>query len=225
MPARKTTKSVAKTSTKSKKKMTLSDLRNKVWAKDNRPTTIIVVAIIVIAILLYFGRSMFVAAMVNGEPVSRSSVVKELEAQNGQAMLDRIINEKLVRQEAAKKKISVSTKDIDNEIARISKRFSSQGQDLNQLLEGQGISQSQFRDEVEIQLLVEKLLGDQTKVTDEEFNAFLEQNKDLLANEEDQDAAKAQYRQQLEQQKLSQKYQEWIANLKKDAKINYFVNY
>lgn len=216
-------KSVSVSSKKSK--MTVADLRNKVFAKENRKTTIIVAGIVLLGVLLFLGRSFFVAATVNGEPLSRVAIIKELEAQNGKATLDRIITKKLVMQEAAKKKITASSADIDKEIARIEKQFKDQGQDLNQLLEAQGISKTQFKEEVKIQLLVEKMLGDQVKVTDEEFNQFLEQNKDLLANEKDQDQAKQQYRAQLEQQKLAQKYQEWVATLKKNAKIQHFVNY
>lgn len=226
-----TTKTTKKTtsrtsvSTSKKKKMTVADLKNKILAKENRKTTFVIAGIVVLGILLFLGRSLFVAATVNGQPISRMLVIKELEAQNGKATLDRIITKKLVMQEAAKKKITVSNADIDKEIAKIDKQFKDQGQDLNQLLETQGISKQQFREEVEIQLLVEKMLGDQAKVTDAEFNAFLEQNKDLLANEKDQNAAKAQYRTQLEQQKLAQKYQEWVVTLKKDAKIQHLVNY
>lgn len=224
MPASKTRKKTTKTAS-SRKLMTVADLREKLLAKQNRKSIIILGAVIIVGVLLFVGRSLFVAATVNGEPISRISVVSELESQNGKATLDRIITKKLVLQEAVKKNVTVSQDDINKEYQRIEKQFKDQGQDLNQLLDAQGISKSQFEEEVKIQLLVEKLLGDQVKVTDEEFNQFLEQNKDLLENEENQEQAKLQYRQQLEQQKLAQKYQEWVASLKQNAKIQTLVNY
>lgn len=224
MATAKTAKKTTKT-TASRNRMTVSDLRGKLFTKQNRKPAIIIGAVILIGVLLFLGRSLFIAATVNGEPISRLAVINELEAQNGKATLDRIITKKLVLQEAEKKNVTVGQDEINKEYQRIEKQFKDQGQNLNELLETQGISKPQFEEEVKVQILVEKMLGDQAKVTDEEFNAFLEQNKDLLANEENQDQAKQQYRQQLEQQKLAQKYQEWVQSLKQNAKIQSLVNY
>ena len=131
----------------------------------------------------------------------------------------------MVFQEANKKKVTASDQDINNEIAKIKKQFEAQGQNLDQLLLTQGLSQEKFKEEVKVQILVQKILGDQAKVSDKEFNDFLSKNKELIENEKDQATAKAALRTQMEQQKLAQKYQEWIATVKKNAKINYLVNY
>jgi enolase len=72
---------------------------------------------------------------------------------------------------------------------------------------------------------IERILGDKAKVSDKEFDDFLSKNKELIENEKDQTTAKAALRTQMGQQKLAQKYQEWIATVKKNAKINYLVNY
>jgi foldase protein PrsA len=163
--------------------------------------------------------------MVNGEPISRLSVIHDLEAQSGKAALDAMITRALVLQEANKKNINITTQEIDSEIAKIQKQFQSQGQNLDSLLATQGLSKEKFRDEVKIQLVVTKILGNQAKVTDKEFTDFLAKNQDLIASEKDPEAAKVNLRQQMGQQKLAQKYQEWIANIKKTAKINFFVQY
>lgn len=208
-----------------KKSTTVSDLRNKVLDSKNRRSLILAIIVILIAAIVFFGKGLFIAATVNGQPVSRLAIIRDLEAQSGKATLDSIITRTLVIQEANKKNITVSEKDIDNEISKIQKQFQAQGQNLDALLATQGLSKEKFRDEVRVQLLVTKILGDQAKVTDKEFADFLVKNQDLISNEKDQEAAKKSLRQQMEQQKLAQKYQEWIANIKKNAKINYFVNY
>lgn len=218
-------KTPVKVSTKENKKMTLGDLQSKVMDKKNRKALIIGVIVVVLLVALYLSRSFFVAATVNGEPISRISIVKQLEAQSGRQVLDREITKKLVLQQAAKKNISASTKEINDEIAKIDKQVKDQGQNLDQLLAAQGLTRNQFADEVKIQILVQKVLGNQAKVTDKEFEDFLAKNQSLIENEPDKEAAKKRVRQQLEQQKLAQKYQDWIANIKKDAKIMYLVNY
>lgn len=211
--------------TSPKKRMTVADLKRKVTDPKNRRSLLLALGIILLAIVIYFAKGLLVAATVNGQPISRLAVIRDLERQSGQMSLDSMITRALVFQEAAKKNIEASDKDIDGEIAKIQKQFSDQGQNLDQLLAAQGLSKEKFREEVRIQILVTKLLGDQAKVTDKEFNDFMNSNKELLENEENKETATASLRQQMEQQKLAQKYQEWIANVKKNAKINYFVDY
>ena len=203
----------------------ISDLQKKVLDPKNRRSLILAIVVIILILAIYLGKSLVVAALVNGQPVSRLAIIHDLEQQSGKAALDAVVTRMLVFQEAQKKNITASEKDIDGEIARIRSQFQAQGQNLDQLLATQGLTKEKFRDEVKVQILVTKILGDQVKVSDKEFNDFLAKNQDLLATEKDQNAAKANLRQQMEQQKLAQKYQEWIATVKKNAKITTFVNY
>lgn len=203
----------------------VSDLQKKVLDPKNRRSLILAIIVIVLVLAIYIGKSLFVAALVNGQPVSRLAIIHDLEKQSGKAALDAVITRMLVFQEAQKKNITASEKDIDSEISRIRSQFQAQGQNLDQLLATQGLTKEKFRDEVKVQILVTKILGNQVKVTDKEFNDFLDKNKDLLANEKDQNVAKTSLRQQMEQQKLAQKYQEWIVTVKKNAKVTTFVNY
>jgi len=212
-------------STKSNSNTTVSDLQKKVLDPKNRRSLILAIIVVGLMLALFFGKSLVVAALVNGQPVSRLSIIHDLEAQSGKAALDAVITRMLVFQEAEKKHIEVGETDINNEINRIRTQFKAQGQNLDQLLATQGLTNEKFRDEVKVQLLVTKILGNQVKVTDKELNDFLAKNKDLIANEKDQAAAIAGLKQQMEQQKLAQKYQEWILTVRKNAKITTFVNY
>jgi hypothetical protein len=228
--AKSTTKSqpaVAKTQSQVAKSQnfTINDLKKKAFDPANRRSLILAGVIVVAAVVVYFGKSLLIAATVNGQPVSRVSIIKDLEKQSGKAALDAVVTRMLVMQEAKKKNIDATSKEIDTEIAKIKKQFADQGQNLDALLATQGLTQEKFKEEVKIQLLVTKILGAQAKVTDKEFNDFMAKNADLIKDEKDQNTAKANLRAQMEQQKLAQKYQEWIANIKKNAKITTFVNY
>lgn len=207
------------------KPKTLKDVSAIFSDKKNKKIAYIILAVILIGAIIYALKGFVIAAMVNGEPVSRLTVISELEKQSGKAALDAIITRKLIVQEAQKKNIVVSQKDIDAEVKKIESQFAGQGQKLDDLLAAQGLSKTKFLDEVRIQLLVQNILGNSAKVSDKEFTDFLAQNSQMLEAETDQDAAKVKLRAQLEQQKLGQKYQEWIANLRKSAKIQYLVNY
>jgi hypothetical protein len=207
------------------RKITLSELKKRVTDPKNRKSLIIALGIVLLAVALYFGRGLFIAATVNGQPVSRLAVITELEKQSGEAVLDNMITRILVAQEAKENNVEVTSEEIEEEVNRIKNQFKEQGQDLDALLTAQGLSQEKFRDEVRIQLLVTKILGDQAKVSDDEFNEFLSNNQGLIAEDENEATARANLKTQLEQQKLAQKYQEWIQKVKKEASIQHFVNY
>lgn len=76
-----------------------------------------------------------------------------------------------------------------------------------------------------MQVYIRKILGDDVKVTDEEVAKFIEDNKDLLPEDEDPATTKENAKIQLEQQKLTQKYQEWMTKLRAQANIMSFVDY
>ena len=186
---------------------------------------IVLSIVVVLASLAYLGRGLVIAATVNGQPISRFQIISEAEKQLGQSTLEKEIARSLVFQEAAKKNITASEEDIDKETKKISDQLKAQGQNLNELLVAQGIEQEDFRSDIKIQLLVQKILGDQVKVSDKEVDDFIAKNEGMVAQEQDQAKAKESIKLQLQQQKLSQKYQDWITKLRADAKILQFVNY
>ncbi len=207
------------------KDLSISSLRQKVTDPKNKKSLIIAVLIIVMAVAVFFGRGLLIAATVNGQPVSRLSVINELERQSGKTVLDYNIERMLVKQEAEKNKIIVSSEEIKKEIDQLTKQFKNEGQDLSAYISSIGYTQEQFNEQIDFKLLVTKLLGDAVKVTDKEFNEFLSSNTGIIPEGSDEKSAKDSLRAQLEEQKLKQKYQEWIQKTKENAVINYLVDY
>lgn len=187
----------------------------------------IVGVVVVIAFLLYSFRGLFIAATVNGQIISRLSVIKELEKQGGKRILENIVTQTLIQQEAKKKNIIISQADIDKEIASTESQLASQGQNLEQWLSFQGMTKETFREQVRLQKIVEELLGKDIAVTDAEIADFTEKNKEALAEKVGSDSAKVTtvVKEQLKRQKLNEKVQPWLQELQKNAKINYFVSY
>ena len=170
-------------------------------------------------------KGLFVAVLVNGEPITRLSVIKELEKQGGQQTLSSLVNQTLILQEAKKKNVEVSQKEIDASAKQVEDSLKSQGQNLDTALTAQGMTRQDFLMQLKLRSLVEKLLGDQIKVTDKEIADYIETNKETLPTDLKEEEITKGVREQLKQQKLASKSQEWLANLAKNAKINYFVNY
>ncbi len=186
---------------------------------------IIAVVVIALAALLYYFRGVFVVAMVNGQPISHIALIQKLEQQDGQQVLNSLVTETLIEQQAKKQGISVSKQEIDADEKQISDNLSKQGQSLNQVLAMQGMTEQSLRDQIRIQKLIEKMLGSQITVTDKEVNDYISKNKSTLPQNQSQSQLKSTVRSQLKQQKLNEKFQTWLADLKKQANIQYFVNF
>lgn len=185
----------------------------------------LILAFIIIVAALYKGKGLFVAALVNNQPITRLSVISDLEKHSGKQSLDSLITQTLIDQEAKKKGVSVSSSDIDSEIQKISESVKAQGQDLNSLLALQGMTMDDLRGQMKTQKLVEKLLGSDIDPTDADIDAYIKTNKDTLPKDQSEDQIKSQVKEQLKQQNLSTKFQTWITDLKGKANIKYYVNY
>ena len=192
---------------------------------DKNRQLYILVALAIIAGLLYYGRGIFVAATVNGSPVSRLAVIKSLEQQGGKGALDGIISEKLLRQEAKKKGITVKKDEVNARIADIEKELKSSGQSLDKLLESQGISRKQVENQTELQLLLKKMLADKIKVTDQEVDAAAKEQSATKPETVSDADFKKQIKEALENQKLSFEAQTYIQELQSKAKIQYIHTY
>lgn len=199
-------------------------------AKIKRSKKMFLYTIIILAVAgaVYFGGKVFFSASVNGQLINRLSVIKELEKQGGKKVLDTIILQTLINQEAKKRKVVVTPKELEAELVKIEKNVTSQGTTLEALLLQQGMTKSDLENEIRLQLLVTKLVDNNISVTDKEADDYLASQKSQLSLDSTQPApelTKDQAKAAIKQQKLQAKIQTFVADLKAKAKINYFVKY
>jgi len=187
-------------------------------------TAIIIVVIIVVGVLAYVYKGLFIAATVNGSPISRLAIIHELEKASGKSLLDSLITEKLVQNEANAKKIVVSNDEINGEIKKIEDQIVAQGATLDAALVARGMNMEDLKKQIIFQMEIEKLVADRINVTDEEVAQYIKDN--AISIPEGQEATTtAQIKDELRNQKLSTEGNALIATLKSQAKIRYFVNY
>lgn len=193
--------------------------------RANRLYIIIAVVVIALLALLYYFRGLFVVAMVNGQPISHIALIQQLENQDGQQVLNSLITETIIEQQAKKQGVSVSKQEVDQDEKQISDQLAKQGQNINQVLSMQGMTEKTLRDQLRVQKLIEKLLGKNVTVTDKEVSDYISQNKSTLPQNQSQAQLKATVESQLKQQKLNDKFQTWIQNQRQKANIQYFVSF
>lgn len=186
---------------------------------------ILIVIVVLIFAVLYYCRNLFIVATVNGQPISRISLIQELEKESGKQTLNNLVTKMLIIQEARKQKININKNDVDAEIKEIEANLAKQGQTLDQVLLLQGMTKESLIEQITIQKMIEKMVGKDVQVTDKEIADYLEKNKSLIPEGKKPEDIKEEVKQQLIQQKTSDQFQTWLEDLQKKAKINYFINY
>jgi len=185
-----------------------------------RSVVIAVIAAIIVIGLLYYAKGFFVAALVNGQPISRWSVIHSLEQQGGKQALDSLVTDTVIQQEASKRHITASQSDINSQIKTISDNLSKQGQTLDSALAAQGMTKQDLNDRIKIQVLVQKMVAP-VKVTDAEAKDYMNKNKDSNPP----GSSLSSVKDQLQQQKLQAEEQTFVTNLRSKAKVTTWVNY
>ncbi|HEY4523554.1 MAG TPA: SurA N-terminal domain-containing protein [Candidatus Paceibacterota bacterium] len=180
---------------------------------------VIVLCVLALGGFAYYYKGLIIAATVNGMPISRLSVIQELEKTSAKQVLDAMINKKLIESEAAKKGIAVSDDEIQAELIRVENNIKLQGSTLDAALKSQGLTIDYLKQEIITQKKLEKLLGDKVKVTDVEIDKYIKDNESATPQDRDQVA------EQLRQLKLTQEAPILMKSIRLLATIRYFVNY
>lgn len=176
------------------------------------------VAILAVAVLAYMGtKGYIVAALVNGNPVFRWEVSRELDAKFGAQIIENMISEKLIAEAAMKNKVVISDKDVESKLNEIVTSLGANVK-LDDLLKYQGMTKEDFQHQIRLQMTVEKILGKDVTVSDAEIADFITKNKETMTAT-DEAALNGEARASLTSQKINEKIQPWFAQLKKDAKI------
>ncbi|WP_066633039.1 peptidylprolyl isomerase [Desulfolucanica intricata] len=122
-------------------------------------------------------------ATVNGESINKEELYEAMVDQNGQQVLNYLITEKIVNQEAKKQNISISEADLNKELEKVKEYYGSE-ENFNQYLEQSGISLEDLKEDLAINLKIEKLLEPQISIKEDEIKEYFEANKAQFAQEE-----------------------------------------
>lgn len=160
-------------------------------------------------------------ATVNGKGISRISYYKSLEKNDARQLLDQMITEVLIKQEAAKKGLKIEQNVIDEEISKIEEQVVAQGQTLDTLLNLQGMTKKDLEDRISLQKLVEKLSMPITEITQAQIDEFLKTNKSELPTKATKDELQKLAKNELTQQASESAITTWLDGLKNGATIIY----
>lgn len=140
-----------------------------------------------------------IVAVVNGEIITFQDLLGRIRLVVGQTpdpataekiapqVLDDMINDIVLRQEAERLKIEVSDSEVENEIRQFKARRQLTEDDFEQGLRLQGMTSEQFKERSRQDIMKNKMLGAMVRrkvvVTQEEINAYLGRNRAELATD------------------------------------------
>jgi len=178
-------------------------------------------ALIALLLFLYLKKDWFIVALINKHPITRVEFNRQLEKQYGNQVLETMVNQELIKQEAKKNKIKISDEEIEKNIQKI--KESLQGRySLDDLLASQGITREELKKSIRIQLIAEKLIGKEIQISDEEIENYLENNQDFLQSTEEAEQ-REEAKESLFRLKVNEKFQEWLEKIRQEAKIFKFI--
>lgn len=142
----------------------------------------VLIAVIIISASIFYSQGQ-VVARINDETISKEDLYNLLVEQNGQTVLDTLIDQSIIKQEAAKQKIVISEQTIDKKIEELEQSYGSE-EEFNTALTTYGTTLEKVKEDLAVSLMVEKLLEPEISITEEEMKTYFEEHKEEFATAE-----------------------------------------
>lgn len=170
--------------------------------------------------LAIYKKEWFIAATVNGAPVTNLELQMRLNKQFRTQTLNQLVNEKIILSEITKNNSVPTEAEVSKKISEIETNVGGK-QALDALLSQQGQSRESIRQQIKLQLGIEKLYANEATVSAEKVAEFIEQNKDQMqATESAQQEKEAT--ENIKNQKVTQIFSQKFQELRQKAKIQIF---
>lgn len=178
-------------------------------------------AIVLVGLYLFKNKSLVMVATVDGTPIWRPAFEERIISDSGSRTLDSMVTEQIILNEATKRNIQVTDADIDQKLQDIEKTLPA-GTTLEAAIAGQGMTMATLKKQLHLQLLIEKMLSAQIKVTDAEVTSYIDQNREFLTAS-DEAGLKTEAKAALENQKKNTQFQKLLETLQKNAKVTKYL--
>ncbi|HZH61266.1 MAG TPA: peptidylprolyl isomerase [Metabacillus sp.] len=149
----------------------------KVFASKKTLAILAVLAVVAIAVFIFLLTRSEVVAKVGSESLTKDDLYTFFVEQNGEAALDTLITKNLINQEVEKENITVTSEEIDAELQELIDSYGGE-ETFEQQLTASGLTQADIKEDIEVNLQIEKILEPQIEITEEEMQTYFDENKD-----------------------------------------------
>ncbi|MBD2861417.1 foldase protein PrsA [Paenibacillus oceani] len=158
--------------------------QNKTWMITSLVLLVLLAGVSIYAFTKNGGGGDEAVASVNGVKIGKSELFDQLILNGGSQILDSMITEELIKQEAEKAGFKVTDADLEQELASFKKGFSSD-EEFNMLLMQSGMTLDEVKNKfMPMQVRLRKILGPQITITDDDMKKYYEENKEMMATPE-----------------------------------------
>ncbi|MFD0717154.1 peptidyl-prolyl cis-trans isomerase [Paenibacillus sp. GCM10027626] len=121
-----------------------------------------------------------IAAVIGGEVITKGAFQRELELQYGETVLRTMLVRTAIQLEADAYELAVSPEELQSELDRMIAGYESEEQFYAVMQSQLGMSPDAVREEAAYRLLLEKIATRTVEVSDEEIDAYIDENKSLF---------------------------------------------
>jgi len=189
--------------------------------RPRRRLFLVLILLILLGLVLYQNRGKFIAAVVNGRPITRFELDGRMVARYGDATLEEMINEHLVKSEAQAKGVKTSPEEINSRLEEFTKQIG-ENTKLEDFLTQRGFTLEEFKKQIELDILVKKLTAGSVNISDQELADFISKNRASLTATSEADL-KNEALEILSSRKRNETFQKWFQELKNKAKVQKFI--
>lgn len=182
---------------------------------------ILVLVVAAVLALLVRNKSVLVAGTVNGRPILKWELNQRLSDRFGKQMLEAMVGEYLILDAAQKQNVLATPEEVNARIVEIEKTLAG-SMTLDESLALQGVTRAEFTNQVQIQLLIDKMLSRDVSVSAAEVEEFIKGNTASLTASTEADR-RLEAEKEIKNNKLSQVFTEWFAKLKEGAQITRYL--
>ncbi|KKK33586.1 foldase [Mesobacillus campisalis] len=157
----------------------------------SRKFYIVLAGVVLVAAALIFGSAFSnkdAVASVDGQSITKDELYQALVTPYGKGTLSLLIDNKIIEMEAEKEKVKVSDQEIDDELQVYIDSYGG-NKAFDAALKQSGITQENLKQDIKYYLLIEKLLGPEIEITDEDKKAYFDKNKATFDQQEQVEAS------------------------------------
>lgn len=179
--------------------------------------TVILLFIMVFAYLIY-AKLFYSVAVINGHPIRRSEYFDELDSRYGMKTLDTIVTETIIYQEAKKRNVKVSKKEIDAAMKKLAGTFND-ATAFDAALSEQGLNRTTMEERLTLNKLLETMVRQDIKITDKDIDTYINSHKSEYPGKKVSTEKRNEIKEILIKTQLPTQIQIFVADLRKKAEI------
>lgn len=154
--------------------------------------------------------------------ITQYQLYDEMKSLYGKQMMNELVAQSLIKQEAKLQNIAVSKEELDKEVNAMKQQIGTD-QAFHDYLSSMGMNEQKLREKMEVLLTRDKLLDKAFPVTEEQIQEYYNANKDQMGSPVPAlDKVREQIKSVLADQNRSENYSKWMETIEKNHKVEWY---